>query len=229
MRKSMIFLGATVILAVLLLIVYGLSSVPRASFQPAKNGGGAAPEPLSQPTITFVNPSIGPMNAKVTLVVFGDYLCSSCSDLDASLKKLAQEMPSDLRVVWKDLPTKQASVQAALAARCAGAQGKFWEYHDLLMAEQSAINDTSLPLFAEQIGLDAARFKDCLDNEMAGPLVQRDYDEGVRLNIDAAPYMFIGERRISGALSMELLRSLVREEADRPTGAAPVPDAAAGQ
>lgn len=228
MRKDMMFLGASVILATLLLIVYGLSALPRTA-TPRSGAASSELEALKQPTVTFVNPALGPADAKVTLVVFGDYLCASCADLSAALRQLAREMPNDVRVVWKDLPTRQSAVKAAIAARCAGVQGKFWEYHSLLMAQQTSINDTSLPLFAQQIGLDTTEFQNCLDNETTRPLVERDYEEGVRLNIDAAPFMFVGERRISGALTLPLLKTLIQEESSRSKQVQPVPDGSAGQ
>lgn len=214
MRQSYAFLGTIVLISSLLLIVYGIAAL--SPVNPDRNEGDASGPlsmpPLDRPTVSFGNHYLGPKEAKVTLIVFGDYLCQPCAEFEASIDRALEEYKDKIRVVWKDMPNEKLhgeSVNAAIAARCAGDQGAFWEYHRALMADQASISLNNYAVFAQALGLDAESFQDCLDTKRTQPLVQRDYDEGQRLRIDGTPYTFIGDRRISGSISYEQLQSFI--------------------
>ncbi len=216
MEKSPMFLAVTVLVGTLLLVIFGISSIPPINAPlPGEDTNSATATPLERPTVDFGNPSLGPRDAKVTIVEFGDFLCAACVAFDGTLKTLIKDFPGQVRLVWKDFPftgTGSPAYRAAIAARCAGYQNAFWEYHDLLFANQASINETSYPIFATQLGLDQNEFTQCLTDQTPQPIVDRDLEEGQRLRIDGTPYSFVNGRRVSGALDYDLLRNVVASE-----------------
>jgi len=215
-RSSSLFLASTVLIGALLLVVFGISSLP--PVEPAAtnaDAGTAAVAALDAPTVVFGNPTKGAAKAKVTIVVFGDYQCEPCAQIDDSLGKIIKDMPDDVRVVWKDFPNTaqhKEALTAAVAARCAGLQGAFWDYHDVLFANQASLSIGNYPIIASQLGLDPDGFGSCLKDMTTQPIVERDFEEGQRLRVDATPYLFINSRRVSGALKYEFLREIIASE-----------------
>jgi len=166
------------------------------------------------PTVTFVNPKKGAAEPKVTIVEFGDFQCQPCKDLAANLDVLLRTVP-EVQVVWKDMPNDSAhefAVLAAMAARCAANQGKFWEYHDALYNRQVLIDETTFASLALEIGLDTDKFQTCFDNQETLPLVRKDYDEAIALAVTATPTIFIGEERVTGLLTADELIALVNKQ-----------------
>jgi protein-disulfide isomerase len=166
----------------------------------------------TEPEITIADPSLGPGSAPVTIVNYGDYSCPSCARLEVTLQELRSEYGDALRIVWKDMPNTSQhpeALNAAIAARCAGEQKKFWEYHSLLMANQSLFGAELYPALAAQLKLKERPFARCLENQETAPLVERTYNEGVLLNVTATPTIFInGERFTGGMTNAELKRAI---------------------
>jgi protein-disulfide isomerase len=215
--RSSFFIGVTVLAAALVLILYGMTALTPLEPEEASTNAPAAASapPLERPSVVFGNPFRGPRTAALTIVEFGDFLCEPCATVEQTLRTIVAENPEDVRVVWKDMPNTAAhgeALNAAVAARCADLQGKFWEYHDKLLDEQLSINAIAYDIFAEQLGLDLSEFKACREEGRTKPIVERDFEEGQRLRIDSTPYLFIGERRVSGALETDQLRALVEAE-----------------
>lgn len=172
-------------------------------------------EDLSEPTVTIADPQIGAKEPSVIIVNFGDYQCPSCASLDQSLNELLTEFPRDLRVVWKDMPNTSVhdeSLNAAIAAQCAGEQKKFWEYHTLLMQNSVQLSPTLYLNLAEELELRDNAFARCYDNQSPLPLVQRGFDEGVALDIAATPTIFVNGSRYTGNLTQAELRNAIQNE-----------------
>ena len=93
-----------------------------------------------------------------------------------------------------------------MAAECAGAQGSFWEYHDLLFENQSTLDRDSLLAYAQRVGLDRAAFLACLDSDAPREAIARDVAEGMRLGIESTPTLFLNGRTITGAPRAERAR-----------------------
>lgn len=170
---------------------------------------------LTEPTVTIADPSLGPKNAPVTLVNFGDYQCRSCADLEISLKAIHAEYPQEVRIVWKDMPNPtahQEALNAALAARCAGEQKKFWEYHEMLMANQSTLGQELYTEIASTLDLRSGAFSRCFEQQETLPLVQRTFDEGSGLGLTATPTLYVNGERYTGAITTSDLRRLIDEQ-----------------
>jgi protein-disulfide isomerase len=212
-EQSNVFIGVTILLSTALLILYGMLAL--SPLQPKRDGAAntnVSLTPLDKPKIDYANPARGAAQPLVTIVEFGDYLCAPCAQLESELNALLKDEGDKVRVVWKDFPNSNLHAgahDAASAARCAGFQGGFWSFHDVLMANQGSISTDNFPILAKQAGLDGAAISACLDAKDGDPLVDRDLEEGLRLRIDGTPYLFIGDRRISGAIDDQQLRALV--------------------
>jgi protein-disulfide isomerase len=167
---------------------------------------------LTAPAITIADPSLGPTNASITLVNYGDYQCPSCGDLDQTLNVLREEYGDQIRIVWKDMPNTSAHDQAmaaAIAARCAGEQKKFWEYHTLLMANQSILGPELYTQLATTLELKDKQFARCLEDQTTLPLVQRSFEEGVALGITATPTLYINGQRQTGSTTITEIRKII--------------------
>ncbi len=169
---------------------------------------------ITEPTVSFVNPSKGAENPKVTIVEFGDFQCVACKELSMNLEVVLKSFPNDLRVVWKDMPNESAhpmATFAAVAAHCADRQGKFWEYHDALYERQTFLSEDELSKIALELELNTEVFSKCIDSRDTLPIVRKDYDEGKALGILATPTFYIGEKSAVGAISVEDLMGLIRQ------------------
>jgi len=161
------------------------------------------------------DPSLGPASAPVTLVEFSDFQCPFCQRVEPTIKQVRQTYGDKVRVVWKDFPLTQIHPQAfkaGEAAHCAGDQGKFWEFHDRLFANQQALQPADLKKHAADMGLDAAAFGACLDTSKYGERVRDGVAEGSRLGVNSTPTIYINGRVLSGAQPYEVLAALIDEE-----------------
>ena len=135
--------------------------------------------------------------------------------------KLYKEYVQDgtLRIEWRDFPYRgQESVNAAIAARTAQAQGKFWEYHDLLYEEQfSGFSDENLIALARKADLDVQRFESGYEGGRYAGLVQADFQEGQRIGVNGTPTFFINDRVLVGLQPLRVFESAIegaRREAE---------------
>jgi protein-disulfide isomerase len=161
------------------------------------------------------DPSLGPASAPVTLVEFSDFQCPFCQRVSPTLKQVKQTYGDKVRVVWKDFPLTQIHPQAfkaGEAAHCASDQGKFWEYHDRLFANQQALQVNDLKKHAADLGLDAAAFDACLDSSKYGERVRDGVAEGSRLGVNSTPTIYINGRVLSGAQPYETFVAVIDEE-----------------
>lgn len=170
---------------------------------------------LVVPTVTFVNPSKGPEAATVTIVEFADFACSACREVSAILQMVQSAFPEDVRVVFKHLPNDSlhpTATLASLASMCAESQQAFWQYHDVLFAQQALLSESQLLQIAEELRLNSESFSECLASENPKPLIQKDMEEAEALGIVATPTIFIGEKRWVGAFDPSELIEYVKSQ-----------------
>jgi protein-disulfide isomerase len=165
--------------------------------------------------VTADDPSIGPASAPVTLIEFSDFQCPFCQRVAPTLKQVKQKYGDKVRVVWKDFPLTQIHAQAfkaGEAAHCAAEQGKFWEYHDRLFANQQLLQPNDLKQHAADLGLDAKAFNSCLDTSKFGERVRDGVAEGSRLGVNSTPMIYINGRALSGAQPFDVFAGVIDEE-----------------
>lgn len=161
----------------------------------------------------------GPAAAPVTIFEWSDYQCPYCKRAQEVLARLQAEFPETVKIAFKDFPLRShdRALPAALAARCAGAQGRYWEYHDLLFVAQPDFSRDELLGYARRLGLDAPPFTECLDSARFQDAVLTDQREGRDAGVRATPTFFVNGRKIEGALPIEVFREAI-EQALRDAG-----------
>ena len=174
----------------------------------ASAGAQDAPRFIADPMMTK-----GPAAAPVTIFEWSDYECPFCQRAQDVLQRLQGEFPDTLRFVFKDFPLRSHpnALAAALAARCAGAQGRYWEYHDLLFVGQPDLARDHLLGYARRLGLDASAFTECLDSGRYRDAVLAEQREGREAGVRATPTFFINQRKIEGALPLEEFRDAIKQ------------------
>jgi len=165
-------------------------------------------------------PSKGPAAAAVTLVEFSDYQCPFCKRAHDTIEQLVAAYPKDIRLVFMDypLPMHNRAAAAAEAARCAGEQGKYWEYGDNLMKAAGDLSDDNLKARATELSLDAGAFETCISSTKHEPAVQSDFTEGNRVGVSGTPTFFINGRMIVGAKALDDFKQIVDDEIRRAGG-----------
>jgi protein-disulfide isomerase len=187
-----------------------------------KKGGPAIRVVMDSPRTTITvnpdDPSEGKADAPVTLVEYSDFQCPFCLRVMPTLKQLRVKYGDRIRVVWKDFPLTQIHPQAFVAAQagnCAREQGKFWELHDKMFGNQSALQPDALKKYAADAGLDAAKFNQCLDTSKYEARVQDALSAGGKLGITSTPTVFVNGRIVAGAQPIEVFQSVIDEELAR--------------
>ena len=172
--------------------------------------------------------SRGEPDAAVTIVEFSDFECPFCVRVQATLERLLEQYAGSVRLVYRHFPLTSIhpnAYKAAEASLCAGEQDRFWEYHDLLFAEQQAMSVPDLKDKARRIGLAGAEFDGCLDSGRHTAAVRTDLFTGSALGVSGTPAFFVNGRFLSGAVPFEHFAELIDDEMARVQGTA---DAAPG-
>ncbi|MDA3803043.1 MAG: thioredoxin domain-containing protein [Patescibacteria group bacterium] len=151
----------------------------------------------------------------IDIVIFSNFSCEFSAQSSKIMRKLAEEYP-DVRFVFRDSPT-QDSIILAIAARCAGEQGKFWQMHDLIFEMQEELSlileedekKKVLKELAKSVDLDQKRFNSCLDERRYVNKVKQDYEDGETLGIPGTPTWFINGKSITGTLSENDFKELI--------------------
>ena len=149
----------------------------------------------------------GPDDSPVTLVEYGDFECPFCGRAEPIIRELLADN-GDLRFVWRHLPLTDVHPQARIAAEASEAaaeQGAFWEMHDLLLDHQDALRAPDLVGYAEQLGLDVARFRTDLERHVGAAHIDDDVDTADLSGVTGTPTFFINGRRHYGAYDIDTL------------------------
>jgi protein-disulfide isomerase len=163
-------------------------------------------------------PSKGSEKAVVVIAKFEDFQCPFCKQAQSALGEILSRYDGKVRLVHKDLPLDSLhpqARQAAEAARCAGEQGKFWKYHDMLYANFPKADLEELKIYAKSSGLDLAAFDQCFSMGKYKAAVEKDSEEGARLGLTGTPVFFINGRELSGAQPVEAIAQIIDEELAR--------------
>lgn len=164
--------------------------------------------------VAATGPSRGPSSAPVTIVEFGDFQCPFCKRAESSLHTILEQYPSGVRVVFRQLPLTAIHPNAEMAAEaavCADRQGKFWEMHDAMYADQSALTAEGLKGTAQRLGLKVPEFSACLGSG-AGTALDADLRAARDLGLSGTPYFFINGRPLDGNVPLEQFQRVVSEE-----------------
>jgi len=145
----------------------------------------------------------GDPNAPITIVEFSDFQCPFCKKSESTLHELLTKYSGRVKLAYLDFPLREIHPQAqsaAEAARCAGEQGKFWEYHDALYEEQSKLDGAELLTHARALHLDEKSFQSCLNSGKFKSKIEADMEQGRKVGVAGTPGFFVNGVFLSGAL-----------------------------
>lgn len=164
------------------------------------------------------DPVKGSPDAPVTIVEFSEFQCPYCGYYVREVFPKIDEAyikTGKVKYVFRDFPLLSIhpnAQKAAEAAGCAGQQGKFWEYHDVLFAHQDALDVPSLKQYAADLGLDTAQFDACLDSGAMADEVAKDLADGQQHGVSGTPAFFVNGIKLTGAQPFEVFQDLIDEE-----------------
>ncbi|MGZ4351614.1 MAG: Na+/H+ antiporter NhaA, partial [Solirubrobacteraceae bacterium] len=159
----------------------------------------------------------GPAAAPVTVVEYGDFECPYCGQAEPMVRELLRDF-GDVRYVWRHLPLTDVHPHAQVAAEAseaAAAQGAFWPMHDALLDHQGALKLRDLLRYADELGLDADRFRADLRRRVGAGRIAEDQDSADLSGVSGTPTFFINDRRHHGAYDIASLTEAVRAARER--------------
>lgn len=162
----------------------------------------------------------GPADAPITLVEFSDFQCPACKSFNPILSQVLDEYGDKIQVAFRQFPLRSIHPQAqpaAEAALCAREQGKFWQIHDAMFADQRSLNPPDLKQLARTLELDGEAFDACFDEGRHRPLIEEDLARGQQLGVSGTPSVFINGREVAPGKvpSYEQMKDIIEDELRR--------------
>ena len=188
----------------------------------AKPGQPSKPEAPKEVLVSFDDDYIkGDPKAPVTIVEFSDYQCPYCRKFhNEVLPKIQEEYISKgkVRYIFRDFPLSfhKLAIPAAVAANCAGEQGKYWEMNDFLFANPGKLDPAKIIPEAEGLGLDKAKFEACVNDDSKKAEVDADFNAGRKYGVRGTPSLFIGKTGDGTEMNAIYLRGLRQFDSLKP-------------
>lgn len=194
-------------------------TAPKAAEPGAAGAAPAQPRRMPDPNAVYKVPvgdsaQKGPSDALVTIVEFSEFQCPFCSRVLPTSKQIIDTYGRDVRIVFKHnpLPFHKDAGPASQLALEAHRQGKFWEAHDLLFANQQALTRENLEGYAQQLGLNMGKVRAALDGEAYKAAIEADQALARSLGASGTPSFFINGRNLRGAQPFEAFKAVIDEE-----------------
>ncbi|HXT22567.1 MAG TPA: DsbA family protein [Thermoanaerobaculia bacterium] len=173
---------------------------------------------LTEPRVEIAtegHPAKGPATAPVSIVEFSDFQCPYCRQVVPTLDQSTQKYGDQVRLVFRQFPLTSIhpfAQKAAEAALCANEQGKFWQMHDAMFGDQTKLEVAALKTTAAGLGVDKAKFDECLDSGRFAERIKEDEKAGALVGVSGTPAIFINGRSYSGAQPFDVLSQVIDEE-----------------
>lgn len=170
---------------------------------------------ISGPIITAADPMLGDDTAPVVIIEFADYQCEFCRKQEEVIKKILANYKGKVSYLWKDFPENNPdsiSFKAAVSARCAGEQAKFWPYHELLFKESKNLNEELFLKLADKLKLDKKKFAQCQSGVLAKQLINDNMEEANALDITGIPFLYVNDRELMGETTYDELEKIIKIE-----------------
>jgi protein-disulfide isomerase len=217
-----VFVGVIGVLAALIGVVLFRRQATQVADAPTPAQFSAARDASSVPVtpeafarlIASDDPSVGPADARVTIVEFGDFQCPVCLQAFPIIRELMAIYGDRVRFVYRDFPVFEIhpeAQKAAEAAQCAHAEGKFWAMHDKMFQNAGRLTVDALRGYARAVGLDAARFDACLASGKFARAVAGDAADGRALGVRGTPTWFINGRKVEGVIPRDALVRVIEQ------------------
>jgi protein-disulfide isomerase len=179
-----------------------------------------APQPTRSPYTRYDiptegYPSLGPDNAKITIVEFSDFQCPYCRRFHAdTYHALLDAYPGQIRFVYRNLPLTSIhpnAMPAAIASLCANDQNAYWDFHEKLFANDT-LDEATYIQYATDLGLDVNTFKACLSSGSHDDFIKQDMDFSLGLGVQSTPTFFVNGLAIIGAQPLANFKQLIDKE-----------------
>lgn len=209
---------ASIVIAVA--VVYSIKNKP----QDANTDNTKTAALAALPVVSSSDFVLGDQNAPVTIIEYGDFQCPFCGKFFKDTESVLREKyikTGKVKFIYRDFAfLGPESTWASNAARCAGEQNKFWQYHDHLYGNQRGENQgtfskDNLKNFASTIGLDRVKFDSCLDSEKYNDLIQKETKEGGEAGVQGTPASFINGALYAGALPVASFTKIIDDELNK--------------
>ena len=170
--------------------------------------------PRAQVAVPASAPALGPASAPVTMVEFSDYQCPYCRRAQGTVEELVAKYKDKLRLVHRDFPLEghPRALPAARAARCAGEQGRFWDYHRGLLTVLGDFSEQDFKGRAATLGLDGSKFEACLQSPRHDEEIRASIEDGTRIGVTGTPAFFINGRMLFGARPIQQFEEVIDAE-----------------
>lgn len=173
---------------------------------------------LRGPIISNADPVIGPAEAKVNITLFTNFGCKFCGEVMQTVQKVQAQFPNQVKIIHKDFPSANkayATYQAAIAGRCAQAQGMFFAISEKLYENYQNLTPDVFKNLANNLGLNNDKFSECLNGQTATPttqLIDDNIAEAHALQIIGIPLLYVNDKELLGDVSYEELKQIVEEQ-----------------
>jgi protein-disulfide isomerase len=157
------------------------------------------------------NYSFGTSTPKITIIEFSDFACPYCQSVHGTIRKLGIKYQKEVKIIFRDFPIHEESLDLAIAARCAGEQGLFWPMHDKLFALQGQFATSSLPDMAVSIGANRTVFTSCFNGQKYLRDIQTDYAAGESVGVSGTPTFFINGYKIAGDIPENKFEEIIKQ------------------
>lgn len=185
----------------------------------AANGSTSLPYPdLPRVEVSADDdPFLGTDGAPITIIQFAEYQCPYCGKAGEAVDQVLENYPGKIKMVYRDFPLSfhPRAIPAAVAANCAGEQGKYWEMHRLLMSNQRALEESDLTGHAAALSLDMEKWNTCRADPAQEAEVTADMEDGAAVGVSGTPAFFINGIMLSGAMPYERFQELIDRELER--------------
>jgi Protein-disulfide isomerase len=198
-KKIAIIVSAVIIIIVVLLVVV---------FKAAEPKDDSPAQKFTVP-VRLNDYSFGTSTPKVTIVEFSDFACPYCRENYTAVREVGYKYQNVLKIIYKDFPLHDNSLDLAMAARCAGEQGFFWPMHDKLFANQGQFATSALPDIAASLGANKTIFNQCFKSKKYLPDIKNDYLDGQSLGITGTPTFFINGYEVVGEIPEDKLDQMI--------------------
>ena len=196
-------------------------SAPSAAAQPTQPRAPSVPSPtgsaVDMAALIDDDAVKGDENAPVTMVEFSDYECPFCGrHFQQTYPQIVKDYveTGKVKLIFRDFPLSfhPQAQKAAEAAECAGEQGKYWDMHDKLFKDGVSGGVISFKQYAKDLGLDTAKFNDCLDSGKMTSEVAKDMQDGQAAGISGTPGFIINGQLVSGAQPFSVFQQIIEAE-----------------
>ena len=195
-----------------------IQKIPTAKQPPAER----PPRPREDPDKIYEVPAgdsywVGSQTARVQIVIFSDFQCPYCSRIGKTMGKVLDSYPNDVRIIFKHhpLPFHKDAFLAHQASLAAGAQGQFWQMHDLLFANSRKLKRADLEEYAQQVGLDMHRFRSDLDQNAYRAVIEADMALAKQLGARGTPTAFVNGKKLVGAQPFDKFKETIERALGR--------------